>query len=221
MKDNRFRFGIIVTVVWLGFAAFMLSTHQLPKEMNAWGDFFAGFFAPLAFLWLVLGYLQQGEELKHSTEALRLQAEELRNSVEQQSQLVAVSKEQMRQEYEALQEERELRRDAARPKFVPQYSGTVIGTGGVEHKLKIVNVGNTATKFRMYFEPPLESPKNFNVALVARDEVLSVPLRFALTSPSNAIIRYIDADGLPGEVRFSIQEAARNRIDLGEIERVL
>ncbi len=51
---------------------------------NEWGDFLAGTFSPLAFMWLVFGYHQQGEELKQNTEVLRLQADELRNSVEQQ-----------------------------------------------------------------------------------------------------------------------------------------
>jgi len=37
---------------------------------NAFADFLAGTFAPLAFLWLVLGFLQQGEELRNSGEAL-------------------------------------------------------------------------------------------------------------------------------------------------------
>ncbi len=43
-------------------------------SLNALGDFFAGLFAPLALLWLVLGFFQQGEEL-------RLQAAELNASV--------------------------------------------------------------------------------------------------------------------------------------------
>ncbi|WP_052535404.1 hypothetical protein [Candidatus Phaeomarinobacter ectocarpi] len=43
-------------------------------ELNELGDFLAGLFAPLALLWLVLGFFQQGEEL-------RLQAKELHESV--------------------------------------------------------------------------------------------------------------------------------------------
>lgn len=220
-KDKRFQFGILVTVLWLAFAGYMLFTQPYPKELNAWGDFFAGFFAPLAFLWLILGYLQQGEELQHSTRALQLQADELRNSVEQQSQLVAVSREQMKQEFEAMQEERERRRDAARPKFVPQHSGTTISGGAVEHKLKVVNVGNTATKVRMAFDRALESPKHHNVALVERDGVISIPLRFVLTAQSTVTVRYVDADGLPGEVRFTLQETDQNSLRIGEVERIL
>jgi len=58
-------------------------------DLNEIGDLAAGAFGPIAFLWLILGYLQQGRELKASTEALKLQAEELNNSVTQQSLMVA------------------------------------------------------------------------------------------------------------------------------------
>lgn len=44
---------------------------------NELGDFLAGAFAPLAFLFLILGYKQQGQELK-------LQAQELANLVAEQ-----------------------------------------------------------------------------------------------------------------------------------------
>ena len=53
-------------------------------EPNELGDSLAGFFAPLAFLWLFFGYYQQGQELKQNTEALRLQSEELSNLVREQ-----------------------------------------------------------------------------------------------------------------------------------------
>jgi hypothetical protein len=44
---------------------------------------------PLALLWLILGYLQQGEELRLNTPALQLQQEELRrHQVEERRALV-------------------------------------------------------------------------------------------------------------------------------------
>lgn len=219
MKDNRFLFGLIATLAWLCFGGYMMYSKPFPVDLNLWGDFFAGFFAPLAFLWLVLGYLQQGEELQQSTEALRLQAEELKNSVEQQSQLVAVSREQMRQEYEALVEERERRRDAARPKFVPQHSGTSTSDGSTTYKLKIANVGNTATRFRMRTTPPL-APENLNLALVARDQVVPFDFRFGESGGTTAVITYIDADGLPGEVRFQLRELSGHVLEFGEVQRL-
>ncbi|WP_155945687.1 hypothetical protein [Metapseudomonas resinovorans] len=64
----------------------------------------------MAFLWLVLGYFQQGEEL-------RLQANELKNSVEQQKELVGVTREQLSAEREVAREERERRIASIQPIF--------------------------------------------------------------------------------------------------------
>lgn len=219
MRDKRFVVGVFVTIVWLLFAGYMLCTQEQPTQLNAWGDFFAGFFAPLAFLWLVLGYLQQGEELRQSTKALELQAEELRNSVEQQSQLVAVSREQMQQELRALEEERERRRDVARPKLVPQHSSTIRSGNVTEYKVKVVNVGNTATKLRMRFEPPLIGLTHHNQAIFSNGDVISLTFQPS-PEPSVATVQYVDADGLPGEVRFTLQ-ANSGSLVIGEVERKL
>lgn len=219
MKDKRLLFGLIITIVWLLFTAYMLSSQKQPTELNAWGDFFAGFFAPLAFLWLVLGYLQQGEELRQSTKALELQAEELRNSVEQQSRLVAVSREQMQQELRALEEERERRRDAARPKLVPQHSTTVKSGDITEYKIKVVNVGNTATKLRMRFEPPLLGLSHHNQAIFSNGEVISLSFQTG-QELSVATVQYVDADGLPGEVRFTLQ-VSNGSLAISDVERKL
>lgn len=59
-------------------------------KLNEKGDLLAGIFSPLAFLWLVYGYLQQGHELKQNSESLRLQATELKNSVEEQKKLIKI-----------------------------------------------------------------------------------------------------------------------------------
>ena len=64
--------------------------------LNELGDFLAGVFGPLAVLWLVLGYYQQGRELKISSQALVAQCVELSNSVSQQQQALEVSTDQMR-----------------------------------------------------------------------------------------------------------------------------
>jgi hypothetical protein len=80
--------GVIVTILWvalglsyifgsIGWAEFSgLGADQL-------GGFLEGSFAPLAFLWLVIGYFLQREELRQNTEALRAQSKEIQLSVEQ------------------------------------------------------------------------------------------------------------------------------------------
>lgn len=75
------------------FVMAMFSWHLLwAMTPNEFGDLMAGVFAPLAFMWLVLGFFQQGQELRNSGEALWLQMEELRNSVEQQRGLVEATR---------------------------------------------------------------------------------------------------------------------------------
>lgn len=75
-----FKWGLIISFFYLLLLAVLIYFLNL-SLMSSWnelGDFLAGSFSPLAFLWLVLGYLQQQEELQQNTEALRLQAAELK-----------------------------------------------------------------------------------------------------------------------------------------------
>ncbi|MGR2923024.1 hypothetical protein [Acinetobacter sp. 1125_18A] len=69
---------------------------------NEVGDFLAGVFSPLAFLFLILGYFQntkalqmQSQELKASTDALNLQTQELANNVEEQRKLLNVTQQEL------------------------------------------------------------------------------------------------------------------------------
>jgi hypothetical protein len=69
----RFKVGAWISVGWIMIMIMVAVTAYSPLQPmkpNEWGDFFSGFFAPLAFLWLVLGYLQQGDELQLSTKCV-------------------------------------------------------------------------------------------------------------------------------------------------------
>lgn len=79
----------LILIIILFFSNLSVTQEMKPNE---WGDFLAGTFAPLAFLWLVFGYRQQGDELRQNTIAIELQAKELKNSVEQQTALVEATK---------------------------------------------------------------------------------------------------------------------------------
>ena len=63
--------------------------------LNEFGDFFAGVFGPPALIWVVISFYLQSDELRHSVDALNLQAEELKNSVTQQKEMVEVTKQQL------------------------------------------------------------------------------------------------------------------------------
>lgn len=87
--------GIVLTVCYALFAWWLVGDRiqtLRSMDLNEVGDFLAGAFGPVAILWLVLGFFQQGIELRQGTDALRLQAKELSNSVEQQIELVATQK---------------------------------------------------------------------------------------------------------------------------------
>lgn len=97
-EKSKFPIMLVITLVYLiMIILFILIDVDGMKRLkpNEWGDFFAGFFAPLVFLWLIFGYYQQGKELQQNTKALNLQAEELRNSVEQQEELVKATREEL------------------------------------------------------------------------------------------------------------------------------
>lgn len=73
----------LLTLLWVILVIFILVVRWrelLELKLNELGDLLAGVFGPAAFLWLILGYRQQGLELKNSSEALKHQVIELQRS---------------------------------------------------------------------------------------------------------------------------------------------
>lgn len=90
----------VATLIYLSFIFKLTNLDEISTlKLNEIGDYLAGVFAPLAFLWLVFGYYQQGHELKLNTEALRLQADELKNAVDEQRRLNEIHKENIIQKH--------------------------------------------------------------------------------------------------------------------------
>ena len=90
-------FGILISVIWvMAFLCIVLFNLDdvYSMNLNEWGDFFAGGSAPLALLWLVIGYFQHGKELRLNTRVLETQQEELRHQVEETAQLAKNSERQ-------------------------------------------------------------------------------------------------------------------------------
>jgi hypothetical protein len=99
----------LVVVVWLNI------NTALELSLNEWGDFLAGGFAPLAFMWLVIGYFQQGKELKLNRETLSLQVQELRNSVEHQREMAVAAREDIELARSESEEKRAREKKQAQP----------------------------------------------------------------------------------------------------------
>lgn len=84
------RIGLALTAIYVaGLVIYLWAQGQNPAslDLNELGDFLGGVSSPLAFLWLVLGFFQQGREIRLSNKALQLQAAEMRRSLDEHRRL--------------------------------------------------------------------------------------------------------------------------------------
>ncbi|UVC08992.1 hypothetical protein IHQ71_28435 [Rhizobium sp. TH2] len=73
------RFAVVITAVWVigaGIALSRVTPDEMPTKLNEWGDFMAGVFAPIAFVWLVTAVWIQSAELREQRTELQLTREE-------------------------------------------------------------------------------------------------------------------------------------------------
>jgi hypothetical protein len=182
---------IVVVVIW-GRADTLMT-----MPLNEVGDFLAGAFGPVAFLWLVFGFLQQGDELRQGTKALELQAFELRNSVEQQAIMAAAALEQIDAQKGAL----ELQHRERERTLVANFSMTTTSSGSgskpgiLMNKVNIRNDGNAATNIVLTFSPPF---LNHGELQIGRMQHGSAP-EFELTMKPTP-------DPVEGTVRLSYED---------------
>lgn len=104
--DWRLSFGLAATAVWLVLGFLYISnvvgwSEFVAQNAPALGSFLEGAFAPLAFLWLVVGFFLQQRQLAENTDAVRLQYLEMRRSAEQaeiQARAIAANEVHVRQD---------------------------------------------------------------------------------------------------------------------------
>ena len=87
-RDRQVQVGLWLTALWLGAGVLYVATSlgwtalvRLP--LGDLGDFLDGAFAPLAFLWLVLGLFLQQRELAANNLAIQRQFEVMQRTAEQ------------------------------------------------------------------------------------------------------------------------------------------
>lgn len=108
LRDSSWllRLGLALTVVWVAAQLYYIVdvvgfTHFVAEGPPSVGGFLEGAFAPLAFLWLVIGFFLQREELQRSSRAIDLQYQEMRRTAEQaevQARAIAANERHARQE---------------------------------------------------------------------------------------------------------------------------
>ncbi len=104
--DWRVWLGLSLTAGWLCLGCIYISVvigwHRFVfSPADLLGNFLEGAFAPLAFLWLVVGYFLQQKELQQNTRALVAQSEQIQRQSEQaviQSEKLAASEMHARQQ---------------------------------------------------------------------------------------------------------------------------
>ena len=105
-RDWRIWFGLTVSLFWLLLGlSYIRSVIGWPNFANQPADVLGGFlegaFAPLAFLWLVIGFFIQQKELRNNTQAISLQYEEMKRTAEQaviQARAISLSEIHQRQD---------------------------------------------------------------------------------------------------------------------------
>ena len=87
-QDWRVLFGLTISFLYLILMGMYISTvvgwvEFTHLRVELMGSFLEGAFAPLAFLWLVIGYFLQKKELRQNTDAMKMQFIEIQKSAEQ------------------------------------------------------------------------------------------------------------------------------------------
>lgn len=98
-RDWRIWLGLVITIFWVAGGILFVnhvneSDPSQTDSLAAVGSFLEGAFAPLAFLWLVLGLFIQQRELANNTEAIRRSSEQS----EKQTLAIAATEMNARQE---------------------------------------------------------------------------------------------------------------------------
>jgi hypothetical protein len=99
IRDWRIWFGIVITILWIaGGTWYVIDAYRAAPEagfpLDVIGGFLEGAFAPLAFLWLVIGLVIQQGELARNSAALRRTSEQS----EKQTLAIAATEMNARQE---------------------------------------------------------------------------------------------------------------------------
>lgn len=193
--------GIAITVLWFMAVAILVYLSGKPigdMELNAIGDFLAGVFSPVAFMWLVIGYFQQGEEL-------RLQAAELSKQVAEQKELSNATKRHVDLIEGQLKDTQ--RRESNQLKIRLRF----IATEGINHsdhssviQLRFQNYGNSGADFDFSTECGHIEIMSAPVSIRSGDQAF---LKLHITAPNEfqAAINFIYTDSVGDRRKGSIQ----------------
>ena len=208
--------GIIVTVIYgLGLATWVyLDWHQFCMlAPNEWGDFLAGTVGPVALLWVVLSFWLQSDELKNSVEALNLQARELQKSVEQQAEMVSVTRDSLEHERSNAAKAHASRQKALEPDLVITYAATVRhGKAVFQFKLRINNVGAQVSRFEFILFDGAETHLQLSQTLFTNGKTVEKDGFRGELPPErlSATAQFTNSDGIPNVWQYEFLRTSKS-----------
>lgn len=200
--------GIVFTLLYGVFSWWLIGDRiQTLQSMslNEVGDFLAGAFGPVAILWLVLGFFQQGIELRQGTAALNLQGDELKNAVEQQRLLADVSLKTLEHEREARREEAIRYRQSLRPILHLQGGNVGFEDGYWIVECRLFNDGAQIYSLTLVLSNGTNEHHFATFRALGRGESVDFKFRWPQYSPEDdiaIIILYKERDTVDGICRF-------------------
>ncbi|MBH3472054.1 MULTISPECIES: hypothetical protein [Pseudomonas] len=182
-------FAVIFPLIWGRIGT--LGTMPL----NEVGDFLAGAFGPVAFFWVVLGFVQQGEEL-------RMQALDTKNAEIREEIMAKIAMEQAEAQRVAMEEARKRREREISAKFLVSTgsSGNGRRAGEAMNEIRIRNKGNKALNVEVSFGEPFLDPHSIVLGEIGADGEASQNVYLPLTQgpvEGKLILRYNDVDESP------------------------
>lgn len=193
----RTKLAAVLTFIYLcGFlvVAVVRRDEFLCLSLNELGDFLAGAFGPLAFAWLVFGYFQQGDELKQGTEALKLQAKELNESVRQQTYLVEAQRVMLDNEERALE-----------PILYVVYDGPETDQEGDYDSFEISNSGGYCDRVEVYVNNADDPRDKVELDPLHHNSKRGFLLEPIYSASITLIVKYRLVGGKLGEQRFEVK----------------
>jgi len=202
----------LALVTWLRWPLHLETVRSM--ALNEFGDFLAGVVGPLVLVWLILGFLQQGEELKQNTEALKLQADELNASVVQHKAMVEATRDQFAFQKDVHEYEREHEARRQLPRFLfrlPTAMKSAAVPGGAKEALWIIRSDlNIADVHNLRLASNLCGYAQHNSVVSRIDEFHVATLR----TGESINIMFPDLLALEGE-EFRIQLDFRSELENG------
>jgi hypothetical protein len=207
------KFGFVVTAIYVA-GIVLLRWDSLSElkvmPLNELGDFLAGVFGPMMLFWVVLGYMQQQKELRQNTMMLKMQADELKKSVEQHRELVKVAREQAQMESKYLEIEQIKQIKQGHPIFsIVDGKCTYQSGSNKTYRLAIENSGRPVSNLTVVTQPEIKELKDREIQPYL-DQDKQVILKWSTQvsgdapSPLKLVISCIDSSGRPYTKTFNL-----------------